>query len=165
MTKSRTAVRLVENALDRIGAGIKAELLQFPGDPLVAPEDIFRSDANDDVAQASRQARSTHGFEGASAARLGEPALVGRGPGYLHEPIDIVPAFRPDAQQFGFLGGRQDYPLRRNAGPQNMDLGLEQPHLCVVPGSEKLGQGDQKERERRIHLAKLHHDRHEKLPP
>lgn len=45
-----------------------------------------------------------------------------------------MPALRPDAEQLGLLRGRQDDPLGRDAGPQNMDLGLEQPHLGVVPG-------------------------------
>lgn len=149
--------RLIEDALDRVGAGIEPELFQLPGDPLVAPEEIFRADANDDVAQLLRQARPAHGLEGAPITHLGKPALVGRGPGHLHEPVDIVSALRPDAQQLGFLGGRQDDPLRRDAGPENMDLGLEQPHLRVVPRHEEPGQEDQKEGKRRIHLAGLHH--------
>src|SRR5690606_7097255 len=48
---------------------------------------------------------------------------------------------------------RQDYPLRWNAGSQNLDLGFEQPHLRIVSRHEKLGHEDQKEGKRRIHLA------------
>lgn len=136
---ARMDARLVEDALDRVGPGVKPQLFQLPGDPLVTPEQVFRADADDDVAQLPRQARPAHGFEGTPAARLGKPALVGRGPGHFHEPVDIVAELGPDAQQLGFLGGRQDDPLRRDAGPQNMDLGLEQPHLRVVPRHEEPG--------------------------
>ncbi|NYS26054.1 hypothetical protein HUK65_13750 [Rhodobacteraceae bacterium 2376] len=76
-----------------------------------------------------------------------------------------MPEFRYDAQQLGFLFGRQDYPLRRDAGPQDLDLGLEQPQLRVVPRHEKLGQEDDQEGERRIHLARLHHGALKKMPP
>jgi len=38
-----------------------------------------------------------------------------------------------------------------------MPLGLEQPHLRVMPRHEEPGQEDQKEGKRRIHLAGLHH--------
>lgn len=34
-----------------------------------------------------------------------------------------------------------------------MDLGLEKPNLCIVPGREEPGQEDQKERNRRVHPA------------
>lgn len=75
----------------------------------------------------------------------------------FQQPVDLMPTLRSNAQQFGFLFGRQDYPLRRNTCPQDLDLGLEQPHLRVVPGHEKLCQEDDKEGERLIHLARLHH--------
>ncbi len=95
---------------------------------------MLRGDANDDVAQLLRQSRPAHGLEGASTAHLGEPAIVGRGLCHFHKPVDVMPAFCPDAKQFGLLGGGQDDPLRRDAGPQNVDLGPEQPHLRVEPG-------------------------------
>ncbi len=77
---------------------------------------------------------------GASDAHLGKPALVGRGLGDLKQPVDLMSILRSDAQQLGFLFGRQDCSLRRDAGPQDLDLGLKQPQLRVVPGHEKLGQ-------------------------
>lgn len=98
--------RIIEDALDRIGAGVEPQLFQFPRNPLVASEEIFRPNADDDIAQFLRQARSSHGLKGASTTHLGEPPLVGRGLGHFHQPIDIMPAFFPNAQQLGFLGRR-----------------------------------------------------------
>ena len=37
---------------------------------------------------------------------------------------DLMPKLRSDPQQLGFLSGRQDYPLRRDAIPQDLDLSL-----------------------------------------
>jgi hypothetical protein len=37
--------RLIEDALDGIGTGIEPQLFQFPDDPLIAPKDVLRSDA------------------------------------------------------------------------------------------------------------------------
>ena len=155
--RARVDARLVQDALDGIGAGVEPELFQLAGYPLVAPEEVFRPNADDDVAQFLRQARPSHGLKGASTTHLGEPALVGRGLGHLQQPVDIMPAFFPEAQQFGLLGRRQDDPLGRDACPQDRDLGFQQPQLRVVPRHEELVQEDQKEGYGRIHLAGLHH--------
>lgn len=40
---ARVDARLIEDALDRVGAGIEPELFQFPRDPLVTPEKVFRA--------------------------------------------------------------------------------------------------------------------------
>lgn len=137
--------RLIEDALDRVGAGIEPELFQLPGDPLVAPKKVFRSDADDNIAQFLRETWPSYRLEGTANAHLGEPALVGRGLGHFHQPVDIMPAFFPDAQQFGFFGRREDDPLGRDAGPQDRDLGLQQSQLRVVPRHEELVQEDHKE--------------------
>ena len=68
-----------------------------------------------------------------------------------------MPALGPDAQEFGFLGGRQNDPLGRDAGPQDRDLGLQQPQLRVVARHEEVVEEDQKQGEGRFHLAGLHH--------
>ena len=149
--------RLIEDALDGINAGIETQLFQLACDPLVAPEKVLRANTNDDIAQFLRQAWPSHGLKGASTTHLGEPPLVGRGLGHFHQPVDVMPAFFPDAQQFGFFGGRQDDPLRRDARPQDRDLGLQQSQLRVVPRHEELVQEDQREGYGRIHLAGLHY--------
>ena len=153
---ARVDACLVQDTLDGIGTGIEPQLFQFPRNPLVAPQEVFRPDANDDVAQFLRQARPSHGLKRASTAHLGKPTLVGRGLGHFHQPVDIMPAFFPDAQQFGFFRRRQDDPLRRDASPQDRDLGLQQSQLRIVPRHEELVQEDQKEGYGRIHLAGLH---------
>jgi len=149
--------RLVQDALDGIGTSVEPQLFHLASDPLVTPEKVFRPDADNDVAQFLRQARPPHRLKGASITHLGEPTLVGRGLGHFHQPVNIMPALFSDAQQFGLLGRRQDYPLRRDAGPQDRDLGLQQSQLRVVPRHEELVQEDQKEGYGRIHLAGLHH--------
>ena len=68
-----------------------------------------------------------------------------------------MPALSPDAHEFGLFGGRQDNPLRRDAGPQDRDPGLQQPQLRIVARHEELDQEDQKQGECRFHLAVLHH--------
>jgi hypothetical protein len=66
---------------------MEAEFLQLSHDPPVAPEEIFGSDADDDVAQLLRQARPPDSLEGTSAAdrwllpRCGDPACVRVGGG------------------------------------------------------------------------------------
>ena len=65
---------------------------------------------------------------------------------HIQQPVDLMPTLCSDAQQLGLLFGRQDYPLRRDAAPQDPDLGLEQPQLRIVPGHEQLGQEDDKQR-------------------
>ena len=117
--------RIIEDALDRMGTSIESQLFQLARDPLVTPQEVFRADADDDVAQFLRQAWPSHCLEGAATAHLGEPALVGRGLGDLQKPVDIMPAFFSDPQQLGLLGRRQDDPLRRDASPQDLDLGLQ----------------------------------------
>jgi len=149
--------RLVQDALDGIGAGAEPELLQLSNDPLEAPEEVFGTDADDDIAQLLRQARPSQGLERGPGTHLGEPAPVGRGPGHLQNPVDLMPALGPDAQQFGFLGGREDDPLRRDAGPQDRDLGPQQPQLRVVAWHEVVVEEGQKQGEGRFHLAGLHH--------
>ena len=88
--------------------------------------------------------------------RMGEPALVGRGPCHFQKPLDLMPALSSNAHEFGFFGGRQGDPLRRDAGPQDRDLSLEQPQLRVVSRHEELVQEDQKQGECRFNLAGLH---------
>ena len=136
---------IIEDALDGIGAGVEPQLFQLASDPPVTPKEVFRPDAGDDVAQFLRQARPPYGLKRASSAHLGEPAFVCRGLGHFHQPVDIMPAFFPNAQQLGFLGGRQDDPLRRDAGPQDRNLGLQQFQLRIVPRHEELVQEDQEE--------------------
>jgi hypothetical protein len=87
----------------------------------------------------------THGLERGPDTHLGKPALVGGRLGDLQEPVDLMPALSPNANEFGFFGGRQDNPLRRDAGPQDLDLRLEQPQLRVVTRHEELVQEDDKE--------------------
>lgn len=155
--RARVDARLVQDALDGIGAGVEPQLFQLASDPLVAPEKVLRANADNDVAQFLRQARPPHRQKGASTTHLGEPTLVGPRLGHFHQPVDIMPTFFPDAQQFGLLGRRQDDPLRRDACPQDRDLCFQQPQLRVVPRHEELVQEDQKEGYGRIHLAGLHH--------
>jgi hypothetical protein len=88
---------------------------------------------------------------------LGKPALVGRGLGDFHEPVDLLIELRSNANEFGFICRRRDYLLRRDARPQDRDLGLQQSQLRVVPRHKELVQADQKEGEGRIHRAGLHH--------
>ena len=142
---ARVNARLSKDAFDGICTGIKPQFFQLARDPLVALKEVFRSDPGDDVAQLLRQARPSHRLEGGSTAHLGEPAFVGRRFGNFYEPVDLVPTLSPDAEQLGFFGGRQDDPFRRNARPQDRDLGLQQSQMRVVPRHEELVQEDQKE--------------------
>jgi len=138
--RARVDARLVQDAFDGIRTGMEPQLFQLARDPLVAPKEVFRTNADDDVAQFLRQARPADGLERGPDTHLGEPALVGGRLGHLKEPVDLVPALGPNANEFGFLGGRQDNSLRRDAGPQDRDLGLQQPQLCVVARHEELVQ-------------------------
>jgi hypothetical protein len=52
-------------------------------------------------------------FDGCFRAFWAVPARGGHGLGHFQKPVDLVPAFSPDAQKFGFLSRRQDNPLRR----------------------------------------------------
>lgn len=104
-----------------------------------------------------REAWPSYGFEGAAHAYLGEQALVGRGLGDFHEPVDLVTELRSNANEFGFLCRRQNDPVGVDASAQDRDLGLQQSQLRIVPRHEELAQEDQKQRESRIHLAGLHY--------
>ncbi|WP_300585352.1 hypothetical protein [Marivita sp.] len=76
---------------------------------------------------------------------LSQPALVGCELGDFQKPVDIMPAFFPNAEKFGFFGWRQDNPLGLDACPQDLDLGLQQSQLRVVPRHEELDQKYQQE--------------------
>lgn len=149
--------RLVQDAFEGIGTGIKPQIFQLARVALVAPEKVFGSDANDDIPQLLRQARPSESLERGPSTHLGQPALISRGLGDVQKPVNIMPAFSPDAQEFSFPSQRQDNTLRRDAGPQDHDLGLQQPQVRVVSRHEELVQEDQKGGECRFHLAGLPH--------
>ena len=103
--RARVDARLVQGAFDGICTGMEPQLLQLACDTLVAPKEVFRSDAEIDNRAVPASGAVVHGLERGPDTHLSEPALVGCRLGHLHDPVDIVPALSPNANEFGFFGG------------------------------------------------------------
>ena len=98
--RGRVDTCLVQDPFDGIGTGVEPQLFQLAHDALVATQKAFRPDADDDVAQLLRQARSPYRFEGTATTHLGAPALGGRVFGDRHEPFNLVTELICNAQSW-----------------------------------------------------------------
>ncbi len=142
---SRMDPSLDEDAFDRVGSGVEAEFLEFPGNAAIPPQNVLLGHANGGAPQFLGQTWAAKRFERLTFVGLIGPSPIGGRLDDFHQIGDVVATGRAEADQFRRLLRRWCDPLCWHSILEDADLGFKQPGLGVVSGAENLGHHDQQE--------------------